>query len=92
MCTGDRALQELGALFTVLRVARLKEDNYAIVSRIIFDEATLEKLLGSEISRVVFGVYGRGSISEEVPPILEQCDVEKILADLDDEASNIIKK
>jgi hypothetical protein len=90
VCTGDTTLQDLGAMFTVLRVTKLKENNYATISQLFFDEGAIKRLLGAEIAGVVLGTYGSKEIREQGRPSLERQKIEKIVSSLEDEVSNIM--
>jgi hypothetical protein len=86
ICTGDRALQELGAMFTLARFQILRGKK---TLRWFFYEDVIERLLGPEISSVLSRMYNSG-VREQVRTPLDQDEIAQLVSSLEDEVSNIM--
>ena len=90
VCTADRALQELGAMFTLFRLENTMRNNFTPIPQMIFHEDIIKRLLGPEISSVFFRGYDHKRVIEQVRVPVDQNALAKIISNLEYEASSIM--
>ena len=78
VCTSDSALQQVGSMFTLLRVRCFADEQFTIYPEFVFHHDVLVRLLGSDITEVLSQSYDPSRIAGQRRTIPDKAMLQKL--------------
>ena len=92
VCTSDSALQQVGSMFTLLRVRCFADEHFTTYPEFVFHHDVLLRLLGNEITQVLSQSYDTSGIVGQRRTIPDKAILKQLQDSLEEEAVAICQR